>query len=203
MLVYLDTCIVIYAVEGQAPFQQRAQSHIKALEAAGSRFLIRDLTRGECLVQPLGKGDATLLLSYQRFFLSQNLSARSLIPFIHDRAARIRGHYRYAGGRIYGLVDSIHLAAAIEFGCDRFLTNDARLSNFPDVYGLRGHGLRGPTPSAALADDGSSASDRRISSLSSGSNFRWYCISRIALIKASPWASVEASCEIMSFCRSQ
>jgi hypothetical protein len=40
MLVYLDTCIVIYAVEGQAPFQQRAQSHIGALEAAGSRFLI-------------------------------------------------------------------------------------------------------------------------------------------------------------------
>ena len=46
------------------------------------------------------------------------------------------------------------------------------------VYGLRGQtawaqesGLRGPTPSAALADDGSSASDRRISSLSSGSNF--------------------------------
>jgi len=31
------------------------------------------------------------------------------------------------------LVDSIHLAAAIEFGCDRFLTNDARLSNFPEI----------------------------------------------------------------------
>ena len=29
MLVYLDTCIVIYAVEGQAPFQQRAQSQIE------------------------------------------------------------------------------------------------------------------------------------------------------------------------------
>ena len=48
MLVYLDTCIVIYAVEGQAPFQQRAQGPIAALEAAGDRFLIGDLTRGEC-----------------------------------------------------------------------------------------------------------------------------------------------------------
>ena len=58
MLVYLDTCIVIYAVEGQAPFQQRAQGHIAALEVTGDRFLISDLTRGECLVHPLGRGDA-------------------------------------------------------------------------------------------------------------------------------------------------
>ena len=132
MLVYLDTCIVIYAVEGQVPFPQRAQGHIAALEAAGDRFLISDLTRGECLVYPLGRGDAILLLSYQRFFLSRNLSTKSLTPSIHDRAARIRGSYRYAGGRIYGLADSLHLATAIEFGCDRFLTNDARLSNFTE-----------------------------------------------------------------------
>jgi predicted nucleic acid-binding protein len=133
MLVFLDTCIVIYAVEGQAPFQQRAQTHIAALEAAGDHFLISDLTRGECLVHPLGGGDGILFLSYQMFFLSRNLTTRSLTPSIHDRAARIRGHYRYANGRIYGLADSLHLAAAIEFGCDRFLTNDARLSSFPEI----------------------------------------------------------------------
>jgi uncharacterized protein len=133
MLVYLDTCIVIYAVEGQVPFQQRAQGHIATLEAAGDRFLISDLTRGECLVHPLGRGDAVLLLSYQRFFLSRNLLVRSLSPSIYDRAARIRGVYRYAGGRSYSLADSLHLAAAIESGCDRFLTNDARLGNFPEI----------------------------------------------------------------------
>jgi predicted nucleic acid-binding protein len=31
------------------------------------------------------------------------------------------------------LADSLHLAAAVEGGCDRFLTNDARLSRFPDI----------------------------------------------------------------------
>jgi predicted nucleic acid-binding protein len=132
MLIYLDTCIVIYSVEGQAPFQQRAHAHIAALEAAGYRFLVSDLTRGECLVHPLGRGDATLLLDYQRFFLSRSLSTKSLTPSIYDRAARIRGQYRYAGGRIYGLVDSLHLAAATEFGCDRLVTNDARLNNFAE-----------------------------------------------------------------------
>ena len=43
MLYYLDTNIVIYAVEGQSPFQQRARNHIAALEAAGHRFVVGDL----------------------------------------------------------------------------------------------------------------------------------------------------------------
>ena len=133
MLIYLDTCIVIYAVEGQAPFQQRAQTHIAALEAAGYRFLISDLTRGECLVHPLGRGDATLLLDYHQFFLSRSLVTKSLTPSIYDRAARIRGQYRYIGGRNYGLADSLHVAAAIEYGCERLVTNDARLDNFSEV----------------------------------------------------------------------
>jgi uncharacterized protein len=133
MRYYLDTCIVIYTVEGQAPFQQRAQAHIAGLEAAGHRFIVSDLTRAECLVHPLGRGDATLLLSYQMFFLSRNLTIRSLTPSIHDRAARIRGHYHYANNRLYGLVDSLHLSTAIESECDRFLTNDARLNNFPEI----------------------------------------------------------------------
>lgn len=133
MLVYLDTCIVIYAVEGRAPFQQRAQAHIAALEAAGHRFLISDLTRAECLVHPLGRGDATLLLSYQMFFSSRNLTTRGLIPSIHDRSARIRGRYQYANGRSYGLIDSLHLSTAIESACDRFLTNDLRLGHFPEI----------------------------------------------------------------------
>jgi hypothetical protein len=33
MPVYLDTCIVIYSVEGQASFQHRAQAQIAALNS--------------------------------------------------------------------------------------------------------------------------------------------------------------------------
>jgi predicted nucleic acid-binding protein len=31
------------------------------------------------------------------------------------------------------LADALHLAAAIESGCDAFLTNDDQLRNFPDL----------------------------------------------------------------------
>ena len=49
MLYYLDTMVVIYAVEGNPADQQRALTHLAALERAGHRFAISDLTRTECL----------------------------------------------------------------------------------------------------------------------------------------------------------
>ncbi len=52
--------------------------------------------------------------------------------------AAIRGGHTYpaippAQPRRYGLADALHLAAAIESGCDVFLTNDDQLANFPDI----------------------------------------------------------------------
>ena len=48
MLYYLDTVIVIYAVEGNPADQRRALTHLAALEQAGHRFAISELTRTEC-----------------------------------------------------------------------------------------------------------------------------------------------------------
>jgi predicted nucleic acid-binding protein len=128
MLYYLDTNIVIYAVEGQPPFQQRARNHVAALENAGHRFVVGELTCTECLVQPLRAGDAALLLDYEQFFSGSHLTTIPLTPRVHRRAAMIRGAYRYR------LADAWHLAVAVEQRIDRFLTNDNRLAAFPDIF---------------------------------------------------------------------
>ena len=57
---------------------------------------------------------------------------------MHTRASAIRGGHTYPTGAIaqpkkYGLADALHLAAAIESGCDVFLTNDNQLANFPHI----------------------------------------------------------------------
>ena len=54
MLVYLDACIIIYWVEGPAPFDARVRIHIATLSAAGHNFAVSEFTRLECLVKPLG-----------------------------------------------------------------------------------------------------------------------------------------------------
>ena len=73
MLYYLDTMIVIYAAEGNPADQQRALDHLAALEGAGHRFAISELTRTECLVPVLGPGGDQRLSDFFRFFHSPNL----------------------------------------------------------------------------------------------------------------------------------
>jgi predicted nucleic acid-binding protein len=127
MLYYLDTNLVIYAVEGQPALQQRARDHIADLENAGHRFGVSELTWTECLVFPLKTGDGSLLLQYYRFFLGPHLTTVSFTPTIYQRAAMIRGTHNR------GLADFLHLAAAAEHHFDRFLTNDQNLAGFPEV----------------------------------------------------------------------
>lgn len=127
MWYYLDTNIVIYAVEGLPGFQQRARNHLASLEQASHRFVVSDLTWTECLVFPLRNNDGSLLLDYERLFQSPNLRTVPITAGVYRKAAMIRASFHYS------LADSLHLAAAVVGGADRFLTNDARLSAFPDL----------------------------------------------------------------------
>jgi uncharacterized protein len=127
MLYFLDSNVVIYAVEGQPLLRRRARNHIATLEAAGHRFVISDLTWTECLVFPLRTGNGLLLLDYYRFFLGPHLTTVPLTAAVHHRSAMIRGIHHH------GLADSLHLATAVEYRCDRFLTNDRNLTGFADV----------------------------------------------------------------------
>jgi predicted nucleic acid-binding protein len=47
---------------------------------------------------------------------------------VWERAAQIRADYNFSA------LDSLHLAGAAEHGCTRFLSNDAQLKRFPDVF---------------------------------------------------------------------
>ena len=94
----------------------------------GHRFVVGDLTWTECLVLPYRNGDGQLILDYQRFFLGTHMTTVSLTAAIHQRAALIQ---RNSDG--YGFADSVHLALAVEYRLDRFLTNDNRLAAFTDI----------------------------------------------------------------------
>lgn len=138
MLYYLDTVIVIYAVERNPADQQRALNHLAAVEQAGHQFAISELTRTECLVPVFGTSDGQRLCDFFRFFHGPNLQTVGLTAAMHTRASAIRGGHNYpavppAQPKRYGLADSLHLAAAIESGCDVFLTNYDQLATFPDI----------------------------------------------------------------------
>ena len=127
MLIYLDSVICIYAVEGMKSFQARARTRLATLRAGKDQPAISDLTWLECRVKPIRLGDSSAL-SVMETFLNAVDVVRVPLPFaVYDRACRIRAVHNFKLG------DALHLAAAVEAGCKVFLTNDLRLSSFPDL----------------------------------------------------------------------
>ncbi len=125
MLIYLDTAIVSYAIEGAPEFQARAMHRLGVAAAAADDIATSDLTRLECLVYPFRNRDLALEANDRQFL--GNTALLPLPALAYDRAAQIRAD------RNFSVLDSLHLAAAIIGNCDLILTNDARLAGFPDI----------------------------------------------------------------------
>jgi predicted nucleic acid-binding protein len=127
MIVCLDANIVIYLVERNPLWEPKASARIAAYRAAGDEVAVCDAARLECLVGPFQSKNASDLASYAAFFAGPSLRMLPVTVAVWERAARIRADHQYSA------LDALHLAAAVEHGCGRFLTNDAQLRNFPDV----------------------------------------------------------------------
>jgi uncharacterized protein len=127
VLIFLDSNVVIYLIEQPPNWGQRAAAQIQMFLANKDRLVVSDLTRLECRVRPISVGDAALLAQFDAFFASADVQVAALTPQVCDRATLIRAKHRYR------TPDALNLAAALEFGCGLFVTNDGRLTGFPDV----------------------------------------------------------------------
>lgn len=127
MVIYLDSVILVYYFDYAGPFNIRATGRLAAAAAAGDSVAVSDLVRLECRVKHIRTGDAARLAVFDSYFAKADVQ---LIPFttaVFDQATLIRATHHFKLG------DSLHLAAAVVGGCDRFLTNDGRLSTFKGV----------------------------------------------------------------------
>ncbi len=127
MIVYLNANFVIYFIELNPVWGPKVTAHLTALLAKGDHLAISDLTRLECQVGPLMAGNTVLLNQFTTFFQSPDVRVLPLTAAVCDRAAVLRAKYRFR------TPDAIHLAAAIEHGCDRFLTNDIKLKSCMEI----------------------------------------------------------------------
>jgi predicted nucleic acid-binding protein len=127
MLIYCDSVILMYLLDHTGPFNVRATTRLAALIAAGDRIAISDLVRLEYRVMPVKTRDAVKLALFDAFCARPDVRLVPINTAVFDRATQIRATFNFK------LADSLHLAAAVEAGCDRFLTNDTRLSAFMDI----------------------------------------------------------------------
>ena len=127
MLIYCDSVIMIYYFDGDPALKARAVQRVDGLLAAGDQIAVSHLSRLECRLKPLRTGNAASLALYDDFFAHPSVQIVPITPAVFDRATMIRATLNFK------LADALHLAAAVEAGCDLFLTNDTRLGRFQDI----------------------------------------------------------------------
>lgn len=119
--VYLDSCIVIYLIQAPPEIRDAVRGELRPSEGQPPLAYVSALTRLECRVRPLRENAPELLTAYDRFFGSRDLRRCRLTGAVYDRATELRAEHGVK------TPDALHLAAALDSGCDEFWTNDRRL----------------------------------------------------------------------------
>lgn len=117
-LVYVDSCVLIYALEEDPRFGEAARQTLARVVDQNQQLAVSPLVQLECLVRPLARGQSELVLRYQNWLrLFQWLSINDATFAL---ATELRGRH--------GLKtpDALHLATALQHGCAALISNDRR-----------------------------------------------------------------------------
>ncbi|OCX70342.1 hypothetical protein A6M27_16315 [Acidithiobacillus thiooxidans] len=116
-LIYLDTCLLVYAFEDHPVWGARVKSALKQKPA--SSYAISSLVKFECLVAPMRDGNVAL----QRYY-EDGMSRFTLLDMsdeVFTQGAMLCARF--------GLKtpDALHLAVALTHRCEALWTADMRL----------------------------------------------------------------------------
>lgn len=117
-MIYLDSCLVIYLVEARGPAHHAVRRAMS--EYPDDHFAISPLVVMECLVGPYAAEDEVRRTRYEHAL--DPMTVLTMGMSVYERAARLRASHRLK------TPDALHLATALEGGCDELWTNDDRLS---------------------------------------------------------------------------
>ncbi len=123
-LIYLDTCLLIYAVENHPVWFSPVREALSNQPA--DSFAISPLVKMECLVKPMRLGDTALQWRYESAMTQ--FAPLTLNEAVFVQAAQLRARFNLK------TPDALHLACAQHHGCVALWTNDDRLAQA--AYGL-------------------------------------------------------------------
>jgi len=127
-LVALDSCVLIYLLEGHAQFGPAARIVLERIAEGKNEAVASTLVLLEVQVGAYGKRAAALAEAYYAALGKwPHLRWIPMTYAIADRAARLRAEHKFK------VADAIHLATAQEMAAGLFVTNDVEL---PAITGL-------------------------------------------------------------------
>ena len=123
-----DTAPLIYLVEKHPANFDRMFLIMQSVDSNLISGVASTIALTEVLVQPLRVGDRDLVNRYVAVMSrSRNFSLIPISTAIARRAADIRAHHHLQ------TPDALHVATAIEAGCDAFLTNDRGIQRVTEI----------------------------------------------------------------------
>jgi predicted nucleic acid-binding protein len=123
-----DTPPFIYFVERHPAYVNLVRAVIQRVDSGAILGCASVVTLTEVLTQPIRFGNITLELSYRNLLLqSRNFALISIDPVIAKQAADLRARYNLR------TPDALQIAAALNAGCEAFLTNDAGLKRVAEL----------------------------------------------------------------------
>jgi len=121
-LVYWDTMLFAYLLEGHPEFKPRVAQIARRMEERGDTLCTSVFTVGEVLAGPSRTQRWDEVSKLRAFFRSPELRLLEFKLSTAEIFAEIRGRAGVGSG------DAIHLACAAEARVDLFLTHDKRLA---------------------------------------------------------------------------
>lgn len=113
--MYLDSCMIIGLIEGDAKQQQLLKSRLRS-----HRIFSSELARLESRILAIRQNNEVYLQRFDLFFEVCEMIELNRAVFECATTLRVEHNLKTP--------DSLHLAAAIQTNCDEFWTNDQRLA---------------------------------------------------------------------------
>jgi predicted nucleic acid-binding protein len=129
--LYVDTAPFIYFVEKSPNYIERMRAVFLRVDSGALTILTSAITLTETLNKPFQANDKILLDAYFTLYLkTQHVLFVPASESVAIRAAQLRAQYNLK------TPDALQISAALETGCDGFLTNDLsfrRIAELPVI----------------------------------------------------------------------
>lgn len=126
--LYIETAPLIYYVEENPAYVARMDAIVDAIEHSSIEAVSSVITLTEVLAQPMKLGNASLEQEYRDILLnSEGFRVLPISARIAEAAAGLRARHNLR------TPDALHIAAAVDAGCDAFLTNDKDMKRVTEI----------------------------------------------------------------------
>lgn len=125
---FLDTAPLIYFLDDDANFGEKMRCILEVLLGADRKVVSSVITCDEYLVYPFRTNNQEKIDVFFEFTKDCGIDLTPITVEIAMKAAAIRAKYEH-----FKPMDALQLAAAVETGCDVFLTNDKQLKQFTEI----------------------------------------------------------------------